>query len=80
MRPIELLGKQHDRDRFDCGRHEAFNQFLKQAARQHIQKGVSRTFGLVDTEQPESVIGFFTLTMQKLTTLVMASSTWKIDL
>jgi predicted N-acetyltransferase YhbS len=62
VRVIELLDKQHDRDRFDCG-NPALNQFLKQTARQHIQKGVSRTFVLVDTEQPEIIIGFFTLTL-----------------
>lgn len=62
MRAIELLGKQHDRDRFDCGK-EALNLFLKQIARQHIQKGVSRTFVLVDTEQPDIIIAFFTLTL-----------------
>ncbi|NMF63811.1 GNAT family N-acetyltransferase [Brasilonema octagenarum] len=59
---IELLGKQHDRDSFNCG-NEALNQFLKQTARQHIQKGVSRTFVLVNTEQPEAIISFFTLTL-----------------
>lgn len=62
MRAIELLGKQHNRDRFDCG-NEALNQFLKQTARQHIQKSVSRTFVLIDTEQLEIIIGFFTLTL-----------------
>jgi GNAT superfamily N-acetyltransferase len=62
VRAIELLGKQHHRDGFDCG-NEALNQFLKQTARQHIQKGVSRTFVLVNTEQPEIIIGFFTLTL-----------------
>ncbi|BAY64835.1 GCN5-related N-acetyltransferase [Calothrix brevissima NIES-22] len=62
MRIIELLGKQHNRDSFDCG-NEALNKFLKQTARQHIQKGVSRTFVLIDTEQSEIIIGFFTLTL-----------------
>jgi predicted N-acetyltransferase YhbS len=71
MKVIELLDKHHDRDseallrsadRFDCG-NEALNQFLKQTARQHIQKGISRTFVLVDTEQPNIIIGFFTLTL-----------------
>ncbi|MDZ7960655.1 MAG: GNAT family N-acetyltransferase [Aulosira sp. DedQUE10] len=62
MRVIELLGKQHHRDCFDCG-NEALNQFLKNTARQHIQKGISRTFVLVNTEQLEIIIGFFTLTL-----------------
>jgi predicted N-acetyltransferase YhbS len=60
VRIIELLSKQHDRDCFNCG-NEALNQFLKQTARQHIQKGISRTFVLVNTEQPEIIICFFTL-------------------
>ncbi|MDY6899885.1 MAG: GNAT family N-acetyltransferase [Cyanobacteriota bacterium] len=62
MRIVELLNKHHNRNSFDCG-NEALNQFLKQIARQHIQKGISRTFILVDTEQPEIIISFFTLTL-----------------
>lgn len=62
MKVIELLDKRHNRDGFDCG-NEALNQFLKQTARQHIQKGISRTFVLVDTEESETIIGFFTLTL-----------------
>lgn len=52
----------HDRSSFDCG-NQALNQFLKQTARQHIQKGISRTFVLVDAEQPSTVLGFFTLSL-----------------
>jgi ribosomal protein S18 acetylase RimI-like enzyme len=59
---IEPLNKSHDRDRFDCG-VEALNQFLKQTARQHIQKGISRTFVLVNLDFPQNIIGFFTLTL-----------------
>ncbi|MBV6624361.1 MAG: GNAT family N-acetyltransferase [Rivularia sp. (in: Bacteria)] len=62
MRIVELLDKRHNRNSFDCG-NEALNQFLKQIARQHIQKGISRTFVLVDIEQPEIIISFFTLTL-----------------
>ncbi len=62
MRIVELLDKRHNRNNFNCG-NEALNQFLKQTARQHIQKGISRTFVLTDTEQPETIISFFTLTL-----------------
>ena len=62
MRIVELLNKRHNRNSFDCG-NEALNKFLKQIARQHIQKGISRTFVLIDTEQPEIIISFFTLTL-----------------
>ena len=47
MHKIELLAKVHDRDGFDCG-SEPLNLFLKQTARQHAERGISRTFVLVD--------------------------------
>jgi predicted N-acetyltransferase YhbS len=62
VKVVELLEKHHDRDGFDCG-SEALNQFLGQTARQHVQKGISRTFVLVEMEQPNVIIGFFTLSL-----------------
>ncbi|NEP14611.1 MAG: GNAT family N-acetyltransferase [Symploca sp. SIO2C1] len=62
MKRIELLSKIHARKGFDCGK-TALNQFLQRTARQHIQKGLSRTFVLVDDEQPSVIIGFFTLSL-----------------
>ncbi len=62
MKQIELLSKLHDREEFDCG-DNALNQFLQRTARQHIEKGLSRTFVLIDNEQPSVIIGFFTLTL-----------------
>jgi ribosomal protein S18 acetylase RimI-like enzyme len=59
---IELLEKTHDRDGFDCG-SEPLNLFLKQTARQHAERGISRTFVLVDEDAvaPISILGFFSL-------------------
>ena len=62
MKIIELLNKSHDREQFDCGT-EDLNQFLRATARQHIQKGISRTFVLSDRDIPQDIIGFFTLTL-----------------
>jgi ribosomal protein S18 acetylase RimI-like enzyme len=59
---IELLNKSHDREQFDCG-VEVLNQFLRSTARQHIQKGISRTFVLTEQDLPQNIIGFFTLTI-----------------
>jgi ribosomal protein S18 acetylase RimI-like enzyme len=61
---IELLAKSHDRDGFDCG-SEPLNLFLKQTARQHAERGISRTFVLVDEAAvaPKPVLGFFTLNL-----------------
>jgi len=61
---IELLAKSHDRDGFDCG-IEALNLFLKQTARQHAERGISRTYVLVDENAvaPKPIIGYFALNL-----------------
>jgi len=61
MLRIEALAKQHQRNRFDCG-EEALNTFLQALARQQQEKGVSRTFVLVDSAMPNTIMGFFSLT------------------
>ncbi len=64
MHKIEPLSKVHDRDAFDCG-SEPLNLFLKQTARQHASRGISRTFVLVDEEaaDPKPILGFFALNL-----------------
>jgi len=57
---IVPLARHHDRTRFDCGVPE-LNSFLKATARQHSDKGISRTFVLSDQEKP--ILGYFTLTL-----------------
>ncbi|MDO8721692.1 MAG: hypothetical protein Q7J31_05630 [Syntrophales bacterium] len=42
MPEIVPLARHHDRSRFDCGVPE-LNSFLKATARQHGDKGISRT-------------------------------------
>jgi hypothetical protein len=67
VRKIELLAKSHDRDGFDCG-SEPLNLFLKQTARQHATRGISRTFVLVEGGASESkpIMGFFSLNLCQL--------------
>ena len=62
MHKLELLAKSHDREGFDCD-SEPLNLFLKQTARQHAERGISRTFVLVDEDAsvPKPIIGFFSL-------------------
>jgi ribosomal protein S18 acetylase RimI-like enzyme len=64
VRELELLAKFHDRDGFDCG-SEPLNLFLKQTARQHAERGISRTFVLVDEDasDPKPIVGFFSLNL-----------------
>ncbi len=58
---FEPLADCHDRAGFDCG-VEPLNRYLKQIARQHEAKGVSKTYVLVDENVPTAIAGYFTLT------------------
>lgn len=60
MLRIEPFCRLHDRKGFDCG-EPALDDYLYKTARQHIEKGISRTFVLVDTDKPMKILGFFTL-------------------
>lgn len=64
MRKLELLTKEHDREGFDCG-SEPLNLFLRQTARQHAERGISRTFVLVDEAAvpPKPILGYFALNL-----------------
>lgn len=73
MHKIELLAKSHARDGFDCG-SEPLNLFLMQTARQHAERGISRTFVLVDENaaEPKPVIGFFSLNICQIKSELLA--------
>jgi GNAT superfamily N-acetyltransferase len=61
---VEPLDGSHDRAGFDCG-EEPLNRYLQQIARQHIAKGISKTFVLVEegSHVPKPVLGFFTVSL-----------------
>lgn len=67
MHKLELLSRAHDRDGFDCG-SDALNAYLRQIARQQTERGISRTFVLVEetTKEPKPILGFFTLNLCQL--------------
>lgn len=60
MPEIVPLSREHDRSGFDCGIPE-LDSFLKATARQHGEKGISRTFVLTDGSP--TILGYFTLTL-----------------
>jgi GNAT superfamily N-acetyltransferase len=64
---IATLSRNHDRSGFDCGAPE-LNSFLKATARQHGDKGISRTFVLYEPEKPAVILGYFTLTLCEVRT------------
>ncbi|MDD2808532.1 GNAT family N-acetyltransferase [Rhodoferax sp.] len=62
---VQPLTGSHDRLRFDCQRSE-LNAWLRQVARQHQDKGLSKTFVLVDGSEPAKICGFYALTLAEL--------------
>lgn len=73
MLKIEPLSRKHDRAAFDCGVAE-LNAFLRATARQHGEKGLSRTFVLTENDKPTIILGFFTLTLCEITAEHMPAS------
>jgi N-acetylglutamate synthase-like GNAT family acetyltransferase len=57
---IEPIGRSHNRSSFNCGNRD-LNYYLQNTARQQSEKGISRTFVLVDSGNPFEILGFFTL-------------------
>jgi GNAT superfamily N-acetyltransferase len=64
MQVLPLAGG-HDRQGFDCGRRE-LNDWLRQIARQHQQKGLSKTFVAVPDDEPDRICGYYALTLAEL--------------
>ncbi len=60
MLKIEPLTKNHDRVEFDCG-DDDLNRYLQRTARQHLEKGMSKTFVLIDDNNPKKILGYYTL-------------------
>ncbi len=64
MQALPLTGS-HDRQGFDCGRQE-LNDWLRQVARQHQDKGLSKTFVAIREEEPVRICGYLALTLAEL--------------
>jgi len=64
MQVLPLTGN-HEREGFDCGRPE-LNDWLRQVARQHQDKGLSKTFVATVEELPVRICGYYALTLAEL--------------
>lgn len=62
MKIVVPVNKSQQRDAFDCG-DAALNHYLQTTARQHQEKGISRTYVLVDEAQADMVLAYMTLTV-----------------
>lgn len=59
------LTASHDRRGFDCGRQE-MNDWLRKVARQHQDKGLSKTFVAVREDEPIRICAYYALTLAEL--------------
>ena len=57
---IGLLGSGHDRAVFDCG-VPALNTYLRNYARQDMDRGIAAAYVLVPSNNPTEIAGFYTL-------------------
>ena len=64
MQILSLTGNPN-RQSFDCGRVE-LNNWLRQVARQHQDKGLSKTFVAMPDEEPAFICGFYALTLTEI--------------
>jgi len=62
---VSLLTGNHERQGFDCGRRE-LNDWLRQVARQHQGKVLSKTFVATAEEMPDRICGYYALTLAEL--------------
>jgi GNAT superfamily N-acetyltransferase len=64
MQILPLTGS-HNRQEFDSGRQE-LNDWLQRVARQHQEKGLSKTFLATDDELTDHIYGYYALTLAEL--------------
>ena len=57
---VEVLGKEHDRESFDCGNAD-LNAYLQTQARQEMDRGAAVVYVLVPEDNRRDVAGFYTL-------------------
>ena len=72
MQILALTGN-HNRQGFDCKRAE-LNDWLVKIARQHQDKGLSKTFVAVQDEAPTRILGYYALTLTEVETQALPAT------
>lgn len=62
---LQALTGNHDRLGFDCGRPE-LNDWLRRTARQHRDKGLSKTYVAIREDIPDRICGYYALSLTEL--------------
>ena len=66
----------HDTEAFTCG-DDALDSWLRRTAKQHVRKGISRSFVAVEQDNPRRVLGFYSLTVGQAETGTLPASVAK---
>lgn len=70
---IQQLRSHHDTEAFTCG-NAALDGWFRRIAKQHARKGISRTYVALDPGKPNSVLGFYSLTVGEAETETMPAA------
>jgi ribosomal protein S18 acetylase RimI-like enzyme len=70
------ISKQMSREDFDCGK-ESLNLYLRQSARQHHEKGISKTFVALPDPKSTIIAGYYSVCMAQIEFLSMPSAQQK---
>lgn len=57
---VNVLNNKHNRTNFDCG-EIVLNDYLQKLAGQHSKSNISKTFIATTSNDPEKIVGFYTL-------------------
>lgn len=66
----------HDRAAFSCGVRE-LDDYLHRFAVQQERKGIGNVYVLVDSDRPDMILGFYTLSAAQLDAAGLSDSDWK---
>jgi GNAT superfamily N-acetyltransferase len=64
-RVTQLESEVHEIKNFDCG-NAKLNEFLQTTAGQHQRKFISKTYVLIDDDEPTEIMGFYTLALRRM--------------
>jgi GNAT superfamily N-acetyltransferase len=75
---IQILPLQghHDTEAFTCG-DDALDGWIRRTAKQHIRKGISRSFVAIEAGSSQNILGFYSLTVGEAETAGMPASVAK---
>jgi GNAT superfamily N-acetyltransferase len=67
------LQSHHDTEAFSCG-NNALDKWFHRIAKQHLSKGISRTYVAENPQDPGAILGFYSLTVGEAQTATLPAT------